>query len=332
MNIIEFQQQLIHAIKLRLPSDASIADELAKLLNISSDSAYRRMRGEKLISLEELYTICTHFKLSLDQLMNIETGSIVFQGNYVSSKTFRFEQYMSNLVQILGYMNSFKQKELFYICKDMPIFHHYHLREIAAFKWFFWLKTYLHFPDFEKRKFKISDYPDELHTIDQQVLNIYNQIPSVEIWNIESMNIIFRQIDFYREGGIFASDEDVYTLYDKLDQLWDHLEKQAALGYKFRLDDPLQKRTAEYKMYFNEVLLGDNTIMAVLDGAKMSYINHTTINIMMTRDLAFNENLYAHLMNLMKRSTLISTVSEKERGKFFRIIRERINKRKEALV
>jgi len=41
--------------------------------------------------------------------------------------------------------------------------------------------------------------------------------------------------------------------------------------------------------------------------------------------------MYAQLQNQMKRSTLISAVSEKERGRFFRIIRERIAKRKESL-
>ena len=62
-----------------------------------------------------------------------------------------------------------------------------------------------------------------------------------------------------------------------------------------------------------------------------SYVAHTTINFMLTRDMVFNENMYTHLQNLMKRSTLISSVSEKERAKFFRIIRERIARRKEAL-
>ncbi len=332
MNINELQHQLFQAIKGKLPAEASLPDEVAKLLGISTDSAYRRMRGEKIISIEELYSICIHYRLSLDQLMNINTGSISFQGNYVNSKNFKFEEYMTNMMHIMGYMNSFKNKEIYYICKDLPIFHHYHFREIAAFKWFFWLKTYFQFPEFEKKKFKFSDYPDELFAIDQKVLSIYNQLPSVEIWNIESMNIIFRQVEYYRDGNIFESDEDAYKLYEKVEQMWGHLEKQAALGYKYSIGDPEQKAIADYKMYFNEVLLGDNNILAILDGVKMSYISHTTINFMITRDVAFNENMYNHIQNLMKKSTLISTVSEKERAKFFRIIRDRITKRMEALV
>jgi len=331
MNATELQQQLFLAIKGKLPRDASVADELAGLLDISTDSAYRRMRGEKTITFEELYTIAAHYRISLDQLMNIDTGAILFQGQYVNKKNFRFEEYMTSVLQQMTYMNSFKEKEFYWSCKDMLIFHHYVFREIAVFKWFFWLKTYFNFPEFEKRKFRFSDYPDELFAIDQKVLNLYNEIPSVEIWNIETMSIILRQIEFYRDCQVFESDKDAYKLYEALGKLWNHLEKQASLGYKFTYGDPEQKPKAKFRMYFNEVMLGDNNSLVVLDGVKLSYIAHTTINFMITRDMVFNENMYNHLQNQMKRSTLISSVSEKERSKFFRIIRERISRRKDAL-
>jgi hypothetical protein len=331
MNTEELQQQLFQLIKTKLPAEASVADEVAKLLNISSDSAYRRMRGEKLITFEELYAIALHYKISLDQLMNIQTGAFQFQGDIVNAKTFGFDQYLTGVLHFMAYFNSFKKKEFYYSCKDMPIFHHFHLREIAAFKWFFWLKTYLQFPEFAKKKFKVSDYPDDLFELDQKVLGLYNQLPSTEIWNIESMSIFFRQIEFYRDAQVFESDDDAFMLYEALEKTWDHLEKQAALGYKFSYNDPEKKPIGEFKMYFNEVFLGDNSILVVADNSKMSFMTHTTLNYIMTRDVAFTENMYNHMQTQMKRSTLISEVSEKERSRFFRIIRERIAKRKEAL-
>jgi len=331
MNINEIQQQLFQIIKNKMPPEASVADEVGKLLNISSDSAYRRMRNEKQITFEEAYVLANHFKISLDQLMSISTGGILFQGNYVNEKTYGFDQYLTGMLHTMAYFNSFKNKELYQSCKDMPIFHHFLVREFAAFKWFFWLKTYLQFPGFAKRKFKFSDYPDDLYKLDQQVLGMYNQLASREIWNIESMSIVLRQIEFCRDGDVFESDADALKLYEAVEKTWDHLEKQAALGYKFKMEDPEQKQLGEYKMYFNEVLLGDNSILAVTDNLKMAFMTHTTFNFMMTRDVAFSENMYNHMQTQMKRSTLISEVSEKERSRFFRIIRERIEKRKEAL-
>ena len=327
----ELQQYLFKAVKEKIGDSNSVVEEVAKLLGISADSAYRRMRGEKTISLDELYEICTRYQISLDQLMNIKTGDVFFKGQYLNKENFRFEEYVTSLMKNLAYMNSFKEKTFYYMCKDLPIFHQYHLREIAAFKWFFYLKTYFHFPEFEKKKFRFTDHPDSLYVLERKTLDLYNQIPCVEMWNMESMNIFFRQIEFYRDGRVFESDDDVYILYEAIGKLWDHLEKQAALGYKFNYGDPEEKRLGEFKMYFNEVLLGDNNSLVVLDGIKMSYVSHSTINFMFTKDLAFNENMYKHIQNQMKRSTLISEVSEKERSRFFRIIRDRINSRKESL-
>ena len=331
MGVIELQQQLFQIIKRRLASDASVVEEIAALLEMSTDSAYRRIRGEKTVTLEELYTLATHYRISLDQLMNINTGAILFEGQYLNSQNFRFEEFTNSLLQHMNYINRAKEKEFYYSCKDLPIFYHYVFRELAAFKWFFWLKTYFRFPEFERKKFRVSDFPDELFVTDQKVLNLYNQMPAVEIWNIESMNIIFQQVEFYRYAQVFESDMDAYVIYDAVEKLWNHLEKQASLGYKFTYGDPEEKPMASFRMYFNEVLLGDNNMLIVMDGVKLSFLTHTTINFMITRDIDFNENMFHHLQNQMKRSTLISAVSEKERARFFRIIRERIARRKEAL-
>lgn len=327
----ELQQQLFKAIKSKMGESTTAADEIATLLDISTDSAYRRMRGEKTVTLDELQTLCSHYQVSLDQLMNVQAKGILFQGQYLDKSNFRFEEYVTSMMHNMAYMNSFKHKQFFYLCKDLPIFHQYHIREIAAFKWFFYLKTYFHFPGFEKQKFRFTDHPDELYALERKVLDLYNQIPSVEIWNLENMNMFFRQIEFYRDSQLFESDKDVFILYEAIEKLWSHLEQQASLGYKFNYDDADKKEIGEFKMYFNEVLLGDNNMMVILEGEKLAYVSHTTINFMLTKDKGFTENMYNHIQNQMKRSTLISEVSEKERARFFRIVRQKIIARKESL-
>ncbi len=331
MTTIELQQKLFKSIKNRI-GESNTADEISKLLDISMDSAYRRMRGEKMITLSELHNLCAHFQLSLDQLLNIQSPGVMFQGQYLDKQNFRFEEWLMSMINNLNYLHTFKEKTFYIHCKDLPVFHQYHLREIAAFKRFFYLKTYFHFPGFEKKKFKYADHPDEIFALERKTLDLYSRIPSVELWNMETMNIFFRQIEFYRDTKVFESDKDAIILYEALEKLWTHLEAQASLGYKFEYGDPKQTPLGEYKMYFNEVLLGDNNILVDVEGTKIAYITHTTINYMMTRDMGFTSNLYKHIHNQMKRSTLISEVSEKERNRFFRIIREKIISRKQSLL
>jgi transcriptional regulator with XRE-family HTH domain len=331
MNASELQQELFQAIKTNIPGHLSATEEIAKVLNVSTDSVYRRMRGEKTISLEELHSLCSHYKISLDQLMGIQTGAFTFQGNFLNEKTFRYEAYLQNLLKNIAYFNSFRERECFNLGKDVPIFFHFIFREIAAFKYFFWMKTIFNFPGFANVRFNFNFYNDELWEMGKKIIAGYNELPSVELWNVENINVAIRQIEFYRDGQMFESDNNVLTLYEKWEKVIDHIEKQAERGYKFNYGDPEMKPVSQYKVYFNEVILGDNSLVLVLNGVKVAIVAHTNINYMMTRDMSFSENVYDYIQSLMRRSTLISQVSEKERSKFFRILRERIARRKDAL-
>ena len=331
MNTIALQVQLFKSLRNKLANDNSLADELAVLLDISTDSAYRRIRGEKALTFDELYLLCNHYQLSLDMLMNINTGVIPFQGKFIDPSSFRFEEYLAAVGQQVKYMTSFRERAMYYLCKDIPIFHHYHFRELAAFKYYFWHKTLLQSPEFVTRKVSLQQYPDEVFEIGRKALDTYNQVNSYEIWNMESLNGTIRQVEFYHDTKAFQTEEDLLKIYESLEQLFTHLETQAELGYKFDSRDPEKKRLADFHMYFNEVVIGDNSILAVLDGAKISFITHSAINFMITRDVDFCENMYNYYQNLMRKSTLISTVSERERSRFFKVLRNRIAARKQNL-
>jgi hypothetical protein len=49
------------------------------------------------------------------------------------------------------------------------------------------------------------------------------------------------------------------------------------------------------------------------------------------RDVEFNKAMFTTLDNLMKKSTLISAVGEKERVRFFKILRDKIGAAKQLL-
>lgn len=331
MDTTGLQQELFRVIRARIPEHLSPAEEIARMLAISTDSAYRRMRAEKKLTLDELSKLCLHYQVSLDQLMNIKTGAFLFQGRNVADASFRFDEYLQNMKQNVAYMNTFSQKDFYYLCKDIPVFYHFVFREIAAFKYYFWMKTMLHMPEFKRRKFSFDAYPDAFYKMGCETLDLYNQLNVVEIWNIESFNSTIRQIEFYHDGQMFESDEDIWKIYIALEKMIDHLEDQADEGYMYRYGDAAKKPMGGYQFYINEVILGDNSILVELDGTRIVYLIHSGINFMITRDNAFCNYTYNNIHNLMQKSSLISAVSEKERSRFFKILRERIRHRKESL-
>lgn len=326
----QIQLQIFQHIKAKLPSHIALVDELAVILGVSTDSAYRRIRGEKPLSLEEIYKLCTHYSLSLDNLLNIKSDAFLFKGNFVNPHVFKYDEYLSNVMQQVKYMNGFRQKSMTYLAKDIPLFHHFHFREVAAFKYYFWMKNILQHPDFATRKFRLSDYPDEYWELSQKALSYFNELDSEELWNIESINSTLRQIDYYYDSHIFSDADDIYALYDAAEKLISHLEYQATEGFKYSVND-LKTPLGKYQMYFNEILILEGNLLVTLDGTKTAFLIHNVLNFLLTNDVRFCDNMYAHIQNLKRKSTLISAVSERERSRFFKHLRQRIENRKQSL-
>jgi len=326
------QVSFFQHIKALLPPHLSLVDETAELLNISNDSAYRRIRGEKPISFDELQKLCGHFKISLDQFLHLQSDSFVFTGQTAGQGAFNYEQYLTDILRNVQLMNSFPSRELYYLNKDIPVFHYFLFPEMVAFKSFFWVKTILHSPQYANQSFQLDKFQDEkIFQLGRQLSEAYRILPSQEIWNTENINSTIRQIEYYKNSGVFASKQDILAVYDCLQKIMDHLEHQAEAGYKWAPGSSGDRTGATYKMYVNELILGDNTLLAVLGDRRITYINHSVLNYLVTSDPGFCEHTYQNIRNLIKRSMLISEVSEKERRRFFNNIREKIIARRNAL-
>jgi hypothetical protein len=333
MESASIQVLFFQHLKTSLPAHISMAENVADLLQISIDSAYRRIRGEKPISFDELKTLCTNYNISLDQFVHIQNDSIVFNGKTATSTRFNFEEYLKSVLQNVEYMNSFSKKEMLYLNKDIPIFYYFIYPEMAAFKSFFWMRSILNYPEYAAKSFTIAENVNEqIKQTGVKLAAAYSQLPSQEIWNIENINSTIRQIEYYKDTRVFANRDDIVTLYECLEKTIDHIQRQAESGYKFSIDGKQVNKHVTYKMYVNEFILGDNSILALLGNTKVAYLNHSVINFAFTKDPSFCDYTWQHFQNIIKKSTLISEVGEKERSRFFNVIKEEIYTRKNALL
>jgi transcriptional regulator with XRE-family HTH domain len=66
----KIQKELFRKIRRSIPDHLSLAEEISEKLGISTDSAYRRIRGEKLLTIEELYKLSYRYNISVDSLFN----------------------------------------------------------------------------------------------------------------------------------------------------------------------------------------------------------------------------------------------------------------------
>ncbi|MBD0332324.1 MAG: hypothetical protein ICV66_06690 [Chitinophagaceae bacterium] len=324
MNSEIIQQSFFNHIKSILPPHISMVDEISEVLNISIDSAYRRIRGEKSITLDEIVTLANHFKISVDQALQLKTDCFVFSGKLTNASDHVFEKWMEESLRQLLYMNSFTNKHMYYLAKDVPLFAFFLVPELTAFKTFLWRKSILHYEELKGQKFSLSKVDQKHIALSYKMVDAYNQIPTTDIWNVESINSTIRQIEFYRGANVFSTEDDVVKIYGAVIRLIDHLEKQAELGMKFRVGEEPNQNAAQFHMYNNELILGDNTVLVELDEKRITYLNHSAINFIATSDERFNNHMFDALQNIIKKSTHLSEVGEKERARFFNKLRNKV--------
>lgn len=320
------QLQLFSYLKEVIPTHLSIVDELGDLLNISPDSVYRRIRGEKELSINELKQICVRYQLSLDHLLELNQDSVLFKAPGMNELSVEFEDYLSDMLKQFKYFNSFEKKEMNYLCKDSTLWNFYLFPELAAFKTFFWSKTINQHPDLHHKAFSFEEFPfTDCFKIGQKILQEYNQIPSLELWNLESMHSTINQISYYRDAGNFKSHEDFELVLESFLKTINHLQLQTEKGFKFMPGATDISYKAPIQFYINELILGNNTMVINLNGKSLTMVTYSVLHYLFTRNPNFCARVLDSFNILLSRSTLISKSAEKERNRFFNTLRQKIN-------
>lgn len=332
MTTDQLQQVLFNHIKTILPPHVSVVDEVAELLGISNDSAYRRIRGEKPLTLDESYKLAGHFKISLDQLFLLRKDAFIFTGRTTNNSDFKYEDWLQSVVQHLQYFLSFQPCHLYYLAKEIPFYYYFLVPEIAAFKSYFFMKSILYYEDWKGKRFSVEDDYSNYKEIFQKISHLFSALPSTEIWSIENITSTLHQIEFYRVTGALKSNEDALILLDKFFIMIDHLEKQAEYGVKLKEGQLPSTSKAPFRMFANELIMGDNVQLMQLGQKYMTAINHSIINFITTTDEAFNVYMKKTLDNLAQKSTLISEVNEKERLMFFNRLRDKVSQAKKQII
>jgi hypothetical protein len=326
------QTVLMQRIKEMLPPNISFVEELSDLLGISNDSAYRRIRGETALSIEEIALICKKFKISFDSFINsADAGLVTFSYKPLSNTLESYRIYLENILSDIKKINGFEQKQIIFAAEDIPVFHHFSQPELASFKIFYWAKSILGVPEFEDRKFTPGVISKDLIDTGKKIVDLYNGIPSIEIWSEDTANSTIKQIEYYWESGVFSNKEDCLMILGQLERMIAHIRKQAEQSAKFSIDKPAGEFENNYTLYHSDVMIGNNCLLITTGQVKSAYLSYHTFNAMLTTNNAFVSETDGWLKILIKKSIQISGMAEKQRYQFFRKIDEQLKKLREKV-
>ena len=315
----KIQDYLFQRIREKLPPGQSLADTVSALLCISQDSAYRRIRGETLLVLEEASVLCRELNLSLDYLLQITENTVVFRNRERAVPNHNFKTFLKGVLYDLKQLQAAGEKSLIYVSKDLPVFYAFGQKATASFQYFTWMRNVFQHPDFLREPFSVNCLPPDVEALQQELLALYCKIPSIEIWSTETINSLLQAL----HHGVYTrllTSNDRQAVAAALQQSLEHLQAQAAYGRKFLPGEDPRSKKENFQLFHNRMGLPNNTILTLHDGRKTVYLNYEALSYIDTSDEAFCNSVYEQLQDRMRRSTLISSVGEKQRNIFFNLL------------
>jgi hypothetical protein len=318
----KFQEKFITQLKAVVPPNISLADELADVLKISTDSVYRRLRCQSTFSFDEVASISKHFGITLDGLLQIDSLQVSFNFNPLYDNTNNFSKYLANMSTYLHEVSLIPNSKIIYAAEDVPFFRHFNYPTLSSFKSFYWSRAVLNSANFQGKKFNPDLVPQELINLNKSTYNSYTQINSIEIWTEETLTSTLKQVEFFWESDLFENQIHAIQVVDEISQMMDDLKSECEDSYK----NSLQKK-GEFMLYNAEVLIGNNCVLIEPGSSKMSdqiFIGINTFNSISTYNAAFVNETKLWMENLIKKSLLLSGTAEKQRARFFKKMENQI--------
>jgi len=191
----------------------------------------RKIKIRGAVRTSEVKILCNRFGVSLDALLSPTSEMISFRHQAVDHVLYTFEHWLKAILEKLEMISAFpeKEKEIVYYAKDMPVFYYFTMPELSAFKMFFWMKTALNYPEYQKEKFRPEIIPKEYIAIGKRIWSKYSQLFSTELWSDETLNVTLKQVEYYLECGYFLDPKDPELILDQFAELVENARKMGAI-------------------------------------------------------------------------------------------------------
>lgn len=313
----DIQETLFQLIKQRIIGIDAMGNALADVLSISPDAVYRRYRGETALTINEVKKLCSHYNISFDALCEMGAGKVTFSYPPLETFDFSLESYLEGILTALKRLKALDAPEMIFSVNNLSLFQLMNFPQLVRFKLYFWAKTHLQIPDYKDQPFRHERTSSKAFDLGKEILQIYNSIPSKEIYDPEFMRGFMRQVQYYYKSHLFEDPEYALFLYDRVLMLSQHLKSQAVQGKKFMYGTEPPAQGNDFEMYLNETINSDATFYYRSKDVQGLYITHNIMNYLETNNESFVKDSYFILEKQLMNSSLISVVNEKERNNFF---------------
>ncbi len=322
------QKEFIEQLKSKSQGNTSFVEELADILDIGYDAAYRRINLRTNLSLEESVNLAKHYNVSLNKLFEVGSKrTILAEISPELHNEENLEEYFITSRNNVYPLTKLKNASIVYSAKDIPLFHTLKDSYLSRYKIYVWLKDVD--MNFTKDKTSFDDYikriPESLLEAAFDLGRIYKNINITEIWNSSTIIGTLQQVQYYFESGLLSQDLALKICADITDVI--KLVENQAIHQSLSDSD----NQASYNLYMNEIHTMSNTIMVKIPNKKVFFTPFTVLSYFKIEHQPTCEIMSEFFDKQMRSSKLLINAGEKDRTLFFNKMHQKIDSLKQLI-
>ncbi|MGK0253817.1 MAG: hypothetical protein ACI9OE_001295 [Mariniflexile sp.] len=316
------QEQFIQFLKAKSQDNTSFAEEIASVLDIGYDAAYRRINNKTSLTLEEGVKLARHYKISLNKLFEVGNQNTIIAELPPQPKDEKaLEQWLKASLLNVQTISKVKGSEILYSAKDIPLFHTLNDSMLSRYKMYVWLKDINEEMAHSKITFDEwkDSIPDSLLQTAFDLSNVYKHINITEIWNETTLSGTLQQVLYYFETGLVSSKmalrvcQDINDIVNRVEQ---QTIQQSLTGAQSNI---------YYHLYRCDLHTLHNTIMVSSKYGKVFFQPFTVLSYFKVEHQETCELMYEFFQKMMRNSKLLANAGEKDRSLFFNKIHQKVN-------
>jgi hypothetical protein len=323
------QSEFVRVLKKSSLNSNSFVDEIATVLDIGYDAAYRRINCKTSLTIEETVRLAKHYNISLNNLFEVgRQNSILVALSPNLTNIEDLEAYFVASKNDLLPLIRLKGASILYSAKEIPIFHTLKDSYLARYKMYVWLKDV----DMDMARNKIS-FDTFLKSIPQSLVDsavnlaeVYKGININEFWNNATINSTIQQIIYYYESGLLSK-EIALIICDDLEQVLRDVEKQAIQQSIIGSGNKIA-----YYLYKTDLNSLNNVIMVNTPNKKMFFTPFTILSYFKIEHQPTCELVYDFFEKQKFHSKLLVNAGEHDRIQFFNGMHQKIKKLRDQIV
>ena len=322
------QEHFVTYLKSKSLDNTSFIIEVASVLDIGYDAAYRRINLKTNFTLEETIILAKHYKISLNKLYEVGSqNSILTELSPPLNNLAGIEDWFKQSFNNVFPLTKLKSASIIYSAKDIPLFHTIKDSLLSRYKIYVWLKDV----DTEMAKSKIT-FDSFVKTIPQSLLdsafklgNVYKGINITELWNDNTIIGTLQQVLYYFESRLLSKASAL--------QICNDIEDVIKLVEAQTLQQSLygSNNEAFYHLYKTDLHTLNNTIMVKTPYHKLFFQPFTVLTYFKIAHQPTCDLMLSFFEKQMSNSKLLVHAGEKDRVLFFDKMHQKINKLRERI-